>query len=342
MADGPGARPDPAAGQTRVTGDPDSDDAIGTQASHWFAVMRGPDAEARRPEFEAWRASDIRRARAYEEVADLFEISAGATRTADDRGSSAISSAVQGRPSRTGRFAIAAGVAAMIAVGTFTWMRAPSTHDVSAPTVIASNVPDAPARVHRLGDGSLVLLGAASLVTANLSTVVREITLDKGRARFIVAHDPARDFVVISQGRTITARDAVFDVTVTTDTTYLSVVTGAVEVLASGGAGVRTIAAGENLVLGENGPAATASATAATGWPPTRTEFDAMPLADVVRLANGIGKPPIVLASKSLEALRLTGTFDIRDTASLARKIAAALDLDIEAGPSEIRLAPRR
>lgn len=320
------------------------DEAIGSEAAYWLAAMRGPDADARRAEFEAWKASDPRHASAYAHVEALFALAGSATRASSGRGTIADDRS----PRRTGvtppwswrPLGIAAAFAALIAVGAITYTRfAP----LPAPQ-LAHGVKDSAPQLRRLGDGSLVLLGAATLVTADLSDAVRQIRLDAGRARFIVAADAGRTFTVIARGQTIQASDGIFDVALVGDGLDVTARRGTVTVGARPGEPPRAIEPGSAVHVGVDGVQSVPSATPGPpgDWPPARLEFDGAPLGDVVALANSFGGTPIAVATPALARLRLTGTFDIRDTAALARKLAAAFDLEAADVAGKVVLAHRR
>src|SRR3546814_2384163 len=66
------------------------------EAAEWFAIMRGPDADARREEFEAWLARGALHRTAYNKIAETFSIGKGLKEDApDDAGSAAPSPASQ-------------------------------------------------------------------------------------------------------------------------------------------------------------------------------------------------------------------------------------------------------
>src|SRR3546814_3230936 len=62
-------------------------------------------------------------------------------------------------------------------------------------------------------------------------------------------------------------------------------------------------------------------------WPASRLGFEETPLATIIALANRGGGPDITLRDEAIGTLRVTGVLDIRDTPSLARKLAAAHNL---------------
>ena len=57
---------------------------------------------------------------------------------------------------------------------------------------------------------------------------------------------------------------------------------------------------------------------------------DNLPLGAVIDRANRINAAKIGLADASVGSRPISGKFDVADAESLARKLAAALDLDVE------------
>src|SRR3546814_6360827 len=63
----------------------------------------------------------------------------------------------------------------------------------------------------RLADGSVVELDEGSELSTDFNKSRRELKLERGRARFEVAHE-GRPFIVLAGGGSVTARGTVFDV----------------------------------------------------------------------------------------------------------------------------------
>lgn len=53
---------------------PASGGRLRDEAAEWFAVMRGPDAEVRRAEFEAWLERQAIHREAYNRIAETFSL----------------------------------------------------------------------------------------------------------------------------------------------------------------------------------------------------------------------------------------------------------------------------
>lgn len=318
----------------------DREDAIGTEASHWFATMRGPDADTERSAFETWRDSDPRHARAYADVEALFAVAQDARRTPPQpappvrRQHSAPPPRVAGARRLVRPVGIAAALAAMIALGSIAFTSGNRTAG-SDRTPVA--VEGGPPHLQRFGDGTLVLLGAASLVTANLGDVVHQLKIESGRARFYIAASP-EPVLILANGHHVTARDAIVDVAIDGDGVRVTAIAGSVDVAGDASDAPQPLRAGQMMLLGHEVGEPVAAPAAKPDWPPARLSFDATPLADVAAVANGFGGKPLRFTPDALGRAGLTGTFDVRDTAALSRKIAAALALRVSEDKDAITL----
>lgn len=317
----------------------DRDDAIGTEAAHWLATMRGPDADGERPAFEAWRDRDPRHAQAYADAQALFALTRGAKRTPYQPDETAEMHRVRQASGTAGRrrylrpIGIAAGLSAIIAVGTISFTARGPTGDAGAPPQAVST---ATTQLKRYADGTLVLLGACSLVTADLGDAVHQFALERGRARFIGSPPSASPLVIVIKGHRVTTRGATVDIAIEGTSVRVTAVSGSAE-LGAGSAPARTLTPGQTVVLsGDAAPVAVAASD--SEWPPVRLSFDTAPLADVAAVANSFGGKPLHIDPAEMGRLRITGTFDVRDTAALARKIAAALDLRVSEDGRRITL----
>src|SRR3546814_6570996 len=73
-------------------------------------------------------------------------------------------------------------------------------------------------------------------------------------------------------------------------------------------------------------------------WPAGRLGFEETPLATIVTLANRGGGPDIEFQDEAISALKVTGVLDLRDTPSLAHKLAATRGLRMEESGGSIML----
>ncbi|RZL74104.1 MAG: DUF4880 domain-containing protein, partial [Sphingomonas sp.] len=187
-------------------------------AATWFAVMRGPDAEAHRTEFEAWLGQDPLHRETYSRIAEIFSMGKGlATPAPQQRPAAAIYAG------RRARYPIVALLLLVATLGGGAWMLGltrsdshPSPRSVQAETgPLAVNAHYTTRRGQisriRLADGSTVTLDTNSTIDIAYDQARRHLLLRSGRARFDVAHED-RPFVVSAGNGSVTAHGTVFDV----------------------------------------------------------------------------------------------------------------------------------
>jgi transmembrane sensor len=288
------------------------------EAADWFARMRRPDAKQHRAAFEAWR-SNPENAAAYAHAEEDWLIAGGIARAHVEAKAPSIVFA----PGRLGwAMAMMAAVAISLAVA---WQ---VVGNRSRPQVAANSY--APSEI-RLPDGTGVMLKEGARIETRFTSNERRVILFGGRARFAVAHDAARPFIVAAGPSETIALGTVFEIDLQSpDRPRIALIEGSVEVRSRDGSHRLRLKAGQTArLLPEGvkimtGPAELLQAT----W----VEVDGVRLEEVIDRANGANAVPIRLADPALAGMRVTGRFDLRDSPALARKLAAALDLDVETG----------
>jgi transmembrane sensor len=183
-----------------------------------------------------------------------------------------------------------------------------------------------------LEDGSLLYLNTDSHVKLDFSKGERRISLTRGEARFTVAKDANRPFIVSTRHASVRALGTIFNVHTASERTAVSViegrivVTGEVELAstkASNNGGKHpevVLQANEGITVtpaGDLERSAGASLERVRGWPNGRLVFREEPLADLVRDFNRYHKRPLRIADAELAGHRVSGTFDAYDRSSL-------------------------
>jgi len=331
----------------------EGDDALAREAAHWFARMRGPDADASRAEFEAWLAQGAEHRVAYNDAAEVFALGKLLAEPAEP----APAPPPRPRPQRRRRMpavALAASVALVAGVGGWVaWhpnRSAPSGQEAVAATTDHRRISTVAGerRVVRLADGSTVHLGDGTIIDIDIAARQRDLRLLQGQARFEVAHEQ-RPFIVHAGGGSVTARGTVFEVALTrAGKVDVRLLQGAVDVALprpapSAQPAIRKLAAGEGVSFAAQ-PEAAATPAASDGGKalPTNAahEFEAVPVAELVALANKGSARPIRLADASLGPKRVSGRFQVGDTGLLARRLGALFGSEVRDGdPREIVLA---
>lgn len=264
-------------------------------ASAWFARMRGPEAAAARAEFEDW-LSDPPNAAAYREIEAIWAASASVSRPSPRR-------RVQLRPGL-----IAAGVAAAVTVSFLAWNALHRTETAAIYTSERGAI-----RAFTLADGSQVTLDTGSRIRVDLAREERRADLLAGRARFAVAKDPARPFVVSAGDDAVVARGTLFDVRLAAGGTEVALYDGAVDLEhRESRAPPRVLARlrpGQKATFAANDAPPAIATARGDDWTDGVLSGQGMRLADVLSEANRYGRIRITLADPALGELRVSGGF---------------------------------
>lgn len=307
-------------------------------AAEWFGVMHGPQADAERAAFEQWRALPSN-AKAYARLEatwdeSLFLANAPVGRNRD------LSRARRKLPPAA---LLAAGIALLtllsggLVAGQMGWL-APAANRQAAATQLAVGTITAgdAVRTVRLSDGSRVTLDRDSALRDLGDSGARHFVLLRGRARFDVAHDPARPFLVDAAAGRVIAHGTVFEVGIEERAVRVVLLEGSVEVrgrdAAKPAAGrARFLAPGEQLVVAGGVVGAPSRAgPALLSWPGAMIGFDDTPLGEAVAAFNREGAARIRLAGAPLAARRVSGTFRRDDPRGFADALAASFGLEVE------------
>jgi transmembrane sensor len=332
------------------------------EASLWFARMRGPDAEEWRPQFEHWLALGATHRGAYNHAGEIFALGRFMAAEKEDERREANDNEASGRRRRWA--AIAASLLLTIGIGG--WIaRVELPGMENAPVEVAQPMADHAtqrqryatlngSRKVRLADGSSVDLDPNSELFASFSAHRRELKLERGRARFDVAHE-VRPFVVLAGGGSVTARGTIFEVSVERgERVIVTLLRGAVDVerpsIIKGTTGPTAVA---RLEPGETLSFAAITSDMHRSLPtkselkplaispeiPAVREYERTPLAAVVAEANRDSATSIRLGDPSLGTLRVSGRFRVNDADQVADRLATLFDLDAErTKPDEITL----
>ena len=320
---------------------PKSDDAVRREARRWSVRMHSDDAAGHREAFERWRAADPRHETAYARLEQQWGQARLLAQTQIGR-ARALPSA---RPTRSGAplgYAVALALV-VLALGLGLWTHAPGLFGDASRTTseIASHVGEI--RTLQLADGSRVTLDTDSAIRVALSPEARKIVLTRGRARFDVAHDADRPFIVHARNGTVTARGTIFDVSLLGDRVAVTLLRGIVDVreldtpaLSGPERPVVRLHPGQQTGFGASQPPAPPHAVslAENRWISGMLSFDADPLGDALAQANRYSAAKISVADPTLNDLKITGAYHVRDAGAFAHALAVSLDLDVAPGPN--------
>ncbi len=305
----------------------DQPDPVREQAIAWLARLRGAPSERDRAAFEDWYAADPVHADTYDSVLDSWEETARAAQTPAAQPAR--------RPARRDwvKAAVAAAAVLLVLIAGSIVLTGGARLETSEGQLLASRVGEI--RTVTLEDGSRVTLDTSSAIRVAFDDGERAVLLDHGRARFDVAHDAQRRFIVRAGTREVVAHGTVFDVARGGSTVTVSLLQGAVEVREgpSAGSSPRSIMLRPGQQLALRGEAVAAPPTAVpaieTRWPSGTLSFEDAALAEVVASANRYSATQIIVRDPAARARRFTGTFKAGDQAQLAEMIGSMFALDV-------------
>lgn len=301
-----------------------SDEAVRREAIDWLARLRGGSGDP--VAFENWYSADPRHAAIYDSVLANWEAMA------------ALAGAPPGKAGRPKgivtrrRFALAATVALLLGGLAFALLRAGGTGGPARPepAQMASRVGEI--RRFVLADGSRVVLDTGSQVAIAYSESERRLFLRRGRARFDVAHEADRPFIVVAGGVEVIAHGTIFDIDLQAARPAVSLLRGAIEVRnAAHPEQRRLLRPGQKslIALRAAPQPPVALPQAERDWPSGMLSFTDAPLADIAAAANRYAPQRLIIADPAIAALRFTGTFRANDMTALAALLADSFGLEV-------------
>lgn len=311
-------------------------------AAAWFVRLRATDGRRDRARFAGWRLQDQSRAVACREIEDVWSLAGEA---AADAGIAALIEQTEPRRRASNNHGWrpggpwirrVAGVAlalALIAGGA--GLLAPIDFgpgpDRVAPAVYRTALGEQ--RDVALADGSVIHLDTASQVAVDLRPRGRDVQLLSGRARFTVARDPARPFVVRAGDAGVTALGTVFDVRRSGAGVDVALFHGKVEVRrdqADPAAGRVTLSPRQGVRIDTRGRPLQVRALngdAAWGWAEGRLIFSGAPLTEVAAEINRYSTRKILLSVPEGDTRRFRGEFRSGDIDSAVLVLSTLYDL---------------
>jgi transmembrane sensor len=306
-------------------------DSVRVEAAVWLARLHSDErSEQTEAAFRRWLAASPAHRTAFERMTGVWESTSNLRR---DR--------AQPRASEFGRAlrrvivasAATLAVCALITVGVLSLVRLDESTKVQEFTTAHGE-----RRILMLSDGSRLMLNTNSRVKVAFSSRTRRINLETGQARFDVAHNPARPFVVRAGERQIVATGTTFDVRWTGDCLSVVLVEGRVAVLpasaspiAAIGPSALTLDAGDRLEF--QGPALAVKSVARLdreeAWVTGHVIFDSTRLGAAVEEINRYAPRRIRLANPSLAELLVSGNFSVDDAGRFARAVAQVFSLRV-------------
>ncbi len=201
-------------------------------------------------------------------------------------------------------------------------------------------------RIVMLKDGSRLSLDAASEVQVRYSAHARSLKLERGQARFDVAHDTSRPFTVHAGDRTVVATGTAFNVDLLGREVLVTLIEGHVVVKADRATPTfkRTmpmrpsvaLQAGQQMLSSDRAAPRVSAADlrGVTAWERGQLVFDDEPLSEAVMRVNRYASHEIVV-DPSAASVRVSGAFDAGNTASFIDAMTSYFPLDQAVGPDQ-------
>ena len=294
----------------------DTSDTVNEEAIAWF-VRTHSDQRTLGDEdrFAQWLKQDARHAEAYARVERAWR-AAGA----DIMVRPLVGKRQAASPRRFGTWWLRTGLAAAVAalvVGAYL------IHGLGGIRAGTFTTPPGEQGTLKLADGSVVIMNTRSEVTVRLAPHLRWIRFIHGEARFLVAKDATRPFIVDTGAAQVRAVGTEFDVRVSDQHVAVTLVEGKVQITSTSVLAKPTaptlLTAGQRFSLdvadGEHRIEAVNLARA-SAWLDRRLIFDATPLAVAVDEANRYLPVPIVIDDPSVQSIPVSGVVRAGNVAS--------------------------
>jgi len=317
--------------------DPRSPEFVQAEAAARWCVMlcEGQMTSAARAEFTHWLTGDPHHRAAFDQAVAAWEEVSAAEATPEllTLRIEALESLRRAQKARAGRllhihggrtrWILAASVVIAVFSGIVAW------RDLR-PQQLSTGIGER--RTVLLADGSLVSLDASSEVLVRYSAALRRLSLVRGRAKFDVAKDQRRPFVVHAANRRIVATGTAFSVEIVQKEVRVVLYEGRVNVV--GPASVHIpLTPGQELIA----PISLAQvriepvdAGRSLGWESGQLEFVDEPLASAVERVNRYARSPVSVGDAAAANVRISGVFTAADTRAFIEGVTAVFPLKAE------------
>ncbi|MFT3815617.1 MAG: FecR domain-containing protein [Acidovorax sp.] len=345
-------------------------DPVLLQAALWATRRsEGLEADAE-AEFQEWLRADPRHGEAYEEMEESLDpvrelpgdkiqaLKAGLPQPApaDTKAPQAIRPPIYpARPASPGRrawltgigsffpqAATAMAVVALVGGGWMGW-----DHYRSQPVFAKDYTTERGQRLNvDLPDGSKLEFDVATQAQVRLYRDRREVRLLEGQAMFSVHADPQQPFDVLAGAVRVTVVGTKFSVRHTAagldaGQTVVAVESGHVRVArmtspgeaAAGAAGLVELTAGQRVAADAAGrlqPVASITSDSVADWRRGRVSFNDIPLAQALAELERYGDTGLIVRDPAVGALRLGGSFDLREMRTFAQALPSLLPVRLE------------
>ncbi|MEO0398227.1 MAG: FecR domain-containing protein [Pseudomonadota bacterium] len=325
------------------------DRLIDEQAAAWAIRLESGDATAQeRAEYAQWVSADDRRRHAMEKFSAIWRELGDGRESRFEDGEAPLPPTFFERIGLEPEHGVVAGVAAMfalfISIVVIPYTIGGGDRDLAQTyaTEIGSQ------KVVTLRDGSLVTLNTNSQVEVSYSETSRDITLLRGEAHFLVAHDKERPFSVVAANTLVRAVGTAFAVRIRTDSVNVIVTEGAVDLLKTSqnvdsdtdrsedlaAPSSASLKMGESIVIRNKlEPVKTiddAEMSRKLSWRDGVLAFAGEPLAEVLDDVSRYTEMEIIIQDLELSDIPIGGYFKVGNVDSLFEALEDSFEMRIE------------
>ena len=333
----------------------DIDRHVRNAARDWHAIMHSGEADqATRAEFETWLHADRNHKRAYRAFEQLYRdldvalpragVDLDVMRARPRHPSRGAHQGAGGPPAMGGRACRGGEPDRRFFLHDARALRSAAPEPLNLP---AYSTEIAEISEITLEDGSIITLGAKSVIETEFTAAARRVNLIAGEAFFDVAKDAERPFYVAANDTFVRVVGTQFDVKTAGANIHVAVLEGIVEVIRprtlpenldadiiARAEAKQVLMAGERLVAARTDrtlPSAQVMARSEAGaWRSGRLAYEDVRLAEIVADLNRYHQRQIRIASPALHDLRMTATFKTTDLDQVIEMVEAIYPIDAD------------
>lgn len=309
------------------------------EAARWLARLQSSKTPATEERFRRWYNRSPAHADAFDRISRSYS-KAGLLRESVVLDQQPSSAREQHPPTRRVAFAAAASLA-IVVCGVAALNSGVTSFGSRNVLMLETRVGEI--REVNLSDGSKIILDTGTSLAVGVGRSGRSARLNRGRARFKIAKADA-PFVIEVGDATVTSGEGLLDVGRAGNKEHVEVLAGRAQVRGSNRSALTAVPlhGGEIASVGPGKPPSVAEMTVDPNWPSGMLEFDGTPLGEAAARANLYSSRQIIVDPRAAQ-LRVTGAFRARDTAGLAKALAAAFHLSLlQTAEGNLLLSPTK
>ncbi|MBT1064593.1 FecR domain-containing protein [Bowmanella sp. Y26] len=324
---------------------------VADEAAEWLLRLEEQDSVQMQEAFEKWYQASPAHQQAFDKMQSLWQLAdqlPSVELQAQQQTSVVPLNTKAARKPRNWQlgFGLAAGLALVIGFTLFSTQQPIQSVPLvanSQPQTLRFSTDVGQLDKVQLSDGSWLQLGAHSELLVNISAQQRHIELLSGEARFEVAKDTSRPFIVSHQGHQAIALGTIFDVKAARMATHVSVLEGKVSV--EGGikqAPVTLLTAGQQVSIEQDGRLSEVIKNSqSSDWVVGRLRYTNAPLADVLFDVQRYSHLSLHINSAKVAAYSYTGSIKSDGIESWLQSLPRLYELSLQQSADTVVLTDR-